>query len=155
MTADKSGMTAITRKTGSVPTRWLHKKGFLGKGTMILDYGCGKGADIDYLREYDYWVAGYDPNHRTVDDDILECCGRCSDYIICQYVLNTVDHNVQAGIINKISGLLKPYAKAYITVRRDIKKEGLTKRGTYQENVVLNLPVVRETSTYCIYKLEK
>lgn len=150
---DKSGLTAIKRKTLSVPVRWLHKKGMIGK--IVYDYGCGKGDDIDNLRELDHWAAGHDPNHKPVDKQVINDSLWCSDTVLCTYVLNVLDHNKQAGIINRIKSYMNINTTAYITVRRDIKKEGLTKRGTYQENVTLNLPVVRETSTYCIYKLEK
>jgi hypothetical protein len=41
---------------------------------------------------------------------------------------------------------------AYITVRRDVKVEGVTSKGTYQRNVTLDLPIVKERKgAFCMY----
>ena len=72
----------------------------------------------------------------------------------CHYVLNVMDEAERNEVIESILSLLNPKGKAYITVRRDIKSEGFTSRGTYQENVRLDLPIVKELkNAYCIYEL--
>jgi hypothetical protein len=48
-----------------------------------------------------------------------------------------------------------PDGVAYITVRRNLKKDGFTSKGTYQRIVRLNLPIVEENSDYCIYRMDK
>lgn len=150
----KSGRTAISRKALSVPVRWLEKRGMIR--STIYDYGCGRGDDLRHLREKGYFAGGHDPNHKPIEKESVDICLQVSDTVLCTYVLNVVQkHRGQDDILRQIKENLKDDAVAYITVRRDIKTEGINKRGTYQRNVLLNLPVVRETSTYCIYKMEK
>lgn len=109
-----------------------------------LDYGCGKGFDAQYygLDKYD---PHYYPNQPTGQYDV----------ITCNYVLNVVDPSEVVVILSKIRHLLADNGVAYLTVRRDIVREGHTSKGTYQYNVKLNLPIVKENSRYCIYKLSK
>jgi len=55
--------------------------------------------------------------------------------------------------VSNILKHLKPNGKAYLSVRRDIKKEGKTSRG-FQRNVFLDFPVLKERrNNYCIYEL--
>jgi hypothetical protein len=134
--------TAIRRKAPSVPMRWLHCNNKL-QG-RALDYGCGRGYDADH-----YKLDKYDPHYYC-----MEPTGEY-DTVVCNYVLNVVHKDEQIDIMHKIKNLLTQDGKAYLTVRRDIKEDGYTSKGTYQETVRLNLPVVRETSTYCIYEMRR
>lgn len=136
-----SHKTAITRNKPSVPTRYLTEKGLLTG--EVLDYGCGKGKDAE-----SYGFSKYDPYYAP------EMPTGKFDNIVCNYVLNVIDESEAAQVLANIKSLLKVGGVAYITVRRDIKKEGVTSRGTYQRTVHLDLPIVKETSSYCIYKLE-
>jgi len=138
---DKSYKTAIARKTLSVPTRMLRDKGLL-KG-RVLDYGCGRSFDTDHLN-----IDGYDPHYSP-----RWPVGKY-DTIICNYVLNVVEGSTQDDIIYNIRNLLTLGGTAYITVRRDIKTEGVTSRGTYQTNVTLSFEILRETSKYCTYIIQ-
>ncbi len=142
----KAHLTAISRKSPSVPMRNLDKKGLL-IGNM-LDYGCGRGFDANHFN-----MDGYDPHYSPDEPTGLY------DTITCNYVLNVVHEDQGQEILSKINNLLKDEGKAYITVRRDIEKnlgkEGYTSKGTFQRNVVLPLPVFKETSAYCTYILTK
>lgn len=145
---NKSHLTAISRKTLSLPSAFLaYDLGVIpahGEGKSGLDFGCGKGQDASFLA-FDKYDPHFFPNLPDKKYDL----------ILCNYVLNVVGEDEGQEIINQISLLLKPTGTAFITVRRDVKVDGFTAKGTYQRNVVLDLPVVRETSTYCIYKLSK
>ena len=140
---NKAHYTAITRKKPSVPMRHLAKLGVLDKGRK-LDYGCGKGFDADH-----FGMEKYDPHFSPIKPKGL------FDVITCNYVLNVVLENKVLDILIDIGNLLNSGGKAYLTVRRDIKQEGYTKKGTYQRNVILDLPILKETSTYCTYILTK
>jgi len=144
-----SAKTAITRKKPSVPMRWLDKQGML-KGDKMLDYGCGKGFDADH-----YKMDKYDPYHCHENTNLRSTCVKhFYDVITCNYVLNTVDEDNTKRIITDILSLLKENGNAYITVRRDIKNEGYTSRGTLQRNVLLDSAIsIRKTSTYEIYTI--
>ena len=138
-----SHKTAKTRKTLSAPTKYLLKdNAFLGK---VLDYGCGKGFDSDELgfEKYDPHFFPKTPKGKY-------------DTIVCNYVLNVINNDDANLVIAKIRSLLKSKGKAYISVRRDIIKEGVTKSGTFQRNVILDLPVLVEVpKKFCIYLLTK
>jgi len=139
--------TAIARKKPSAPLLFLEKNNMLN-GT-ILDYGCGKGMDEKYLLSRGFDVDAYDPNWNPVSID------RDYDVILCTYVLNVVDEKIEPSVISAVMSLLKDGGKAYFSVRRDIKKEGLTSRG-FQRNVLLDKKVVKEyRGNYCIYELTK
>ena len=92
----------------------------------------------------------YDPNYfprRPI---------RQYDTITCTYVLNVVHPDDVQEILNDIAKYMAPNGTAYIAVRRDIKKEGFTSKGTQQWNVKLPLPVlVEKKSKFCIYILRR
>lgn len=137
--------TAISRKKASAPLRFLQDNKLL-KGT-VLDYGCGKGADGRYLTSNGYTSMSYDPYWNPIN-----LSGLKFDTILCTYVLNVVDEKSEDEILSAIKNLLAEGGEAFISVRRDIKKDGPTTRG-FQRTVNLNLEVVKENSGFCIYKL--
>lgn len=138
---DLSYKTAITRTKISAPTRLLFTQGKFNKDFDVLDYGCGKGFDADTLG-----FDKYDPHYFNTFPT------KQYDIIVCNYVLNVVPKELELGIIREIKALLKPMGTAYITVRRDIKKEGITKTGTFQRNVHLPFVIHEENNNYCMYR---
>lgn len=141
-------LTAITRSKMSAPTKHLADKRLL-KG-RILDFGCGKGFDTDYLKQSGLDITGYDPFFRPNLPQGL------FDTIICNYVLNVLEVDKEEEVLKTIKSYLNKEGIAYITVRRDIKKEGYRKHGkgyTYQRNVELTLPSIFKTKSYEIYQL--
>jgi 2-polyprenyl-3-methyl-5-hydroxy-6-metoxy-1,4-benzoquinol methylase len=138
---DAAHKTAITRRKPSAPVLWLERHGLL-KGRM-LDYGAGRGFDADYLG-----ASKFDPHWWPEKPE-----GKY-DTVICNYVLNVVEPGDEAGILADIRGYLAPGGHAYLAVRRDVEKEGFTKRGTYRRTVVLDLPPVFEApGKFAIYEL--
>lgn len=134
--------TAISRKTMSVPMRRLRKDGLL-KGE-ILDYGCGRGKDVETLKREGFTAHGYDPTWAPNDNYKY-----LHDTVTCNYVLNVVNETTQRDILTKIGYALRDEGTAYITVRRDI---GNTKT---QRHVELPYEVVYETSSYVTYKASR
>ena len=145
MQSVQSYNTAISRKRASVPLRYLQDKGHL-KGA-VLDYGCGKGADFNHLKQAGYAAEAYDPHWKPID-----LTGRSFDTVLCTYVLNVVNAEAEDDILRSIRLLLKEEGQAFISVRRDVKKDGKTSRG-FQRNVSLGLNIIKENSGYCIYSL--
>lgn len=142
---DKSKLTARARNSPSVPMRRLNKALRLS-GSNMLDYGSGKGFDAKH-----YGMAAYDPYHNP-DENLMKV--GIYDVITCNYVLNVIPTPAaRQAVLDNIRILLKKGGIAYVTIRRDVKTEGYTKRGTYQENVRLDLPVLWENSNYCTYLL--
>jgi 2-polyprenyl-3-methyl-5-hydroxy-6-metoxy-1,4-benzoquinol methylase len=140
--AQNAHKTAITRNKLSVPTRILRDKSLLvGR---VLDYGCGKGFDA-----VEVGAESFDPFFQP---DMPE--GQF-DTVYCNYVLNVVEPVTEPSIIEGIRAKLRPGGRAYLTVRRDIKTEGITSKRTFQRNVTLDLPVLCEKKgAFCTYVLE-
>ena len=138
-------LTVKERKTVSFPCKHLHQKGLLrGK---ILDFGCGLGLDVAFLREKGYDITAYDPHY------FADYPQEKYDTILCTYVLNVLLPEEQAGVLMAVSELLKPTGKAYFTVRRDIAKNGFRvhykhKVKVYQCNVILPYTSILK-ATHC------
>lgn len=138
-----AGRTAISRQATSLPMRYLAGHGLLVGRT--LDFGCGRGYDA-----HEYGMEKYDPNHFP-----KKPTGKF-DTITCNYVLNVVKEKYEPEILSEIFNLLKVGGIAYLAVRRDIVKDGVTASGTYQRRVFLDLPVLTERKgAYATYVLEK
>jgi ATP adenylyltransferase len=136
-----SKYTAPVRIKPSRAALVLEQKGLL-VGEM-LDFGCGRGFDADR-----YGMDKYDPNWGY--PDLPE---KQYDTISCHWVLNVVSENEQNIILRKIKNLLKPSGTAYLTVRRDIKKDYLV-RDYIQRVVRLPLRSIK-SSDFEIYIMKK
>jgi hypothetical protein len=146
----KEYRTAIRRNKLSRPAKKLLELNIFHEMDRILDYGCGKGDDIENLRtEYD--IYGYDPHWKN-DKDILK---KKYSLILCTYVLCVVGKKTREDIMEKIDLLLVKNGRAYISVRRDIKEDRISKTGSKQYSVKLNLPIIYENSDFCIYEYIK
>ncbi len=111
-----SHLTAKQRDTPSLPVRVLHERKLLyGR---LLDYGCGFGQDVRFLRAKGYDATGYDPHHAP------DVQAGPFDTIVCFYVLNVLFPDEQTDVLIAISQLLKPTGRAYFAVRRDISRDG-------------------------------
>jgi len=142
---DNSAKTALRRKGPSAPAKWLEENLLKFRLNVDkLDFGSGFGADARYLD-----ADAYDPYHgpKTLR-------GRYA-VITCTYVLNVIESPVRrAAIVKQIREHLYPGGVAYITVRRDVKKEGQTLWGTWQGNVdVPEGDSVHKTSGFEIFSV--
>jgi len=146
-----SHLTAIERDKMSYPSRILLKEKLInGK---VLDFGCGLGKDVETFKEKGFDIQGYDPHY--FPNYPLEQF----DIIICHYVLNVIFPKEQSIVIHEISKLLKKGGRAYLTVRRDIKKEGFRKHfvhkiDTYQCNVILPFKSIFKDDNMEIYEYQ-
>jgi len=144
--------TAIYRKRISAPVSFLIRSGKFVKSDCfnILDFGCGHGKDVEVLNSNGYFATGFDPHWNNNNKD---CLNIKYDAILCTYVFNVLDVEKQKKLMAKIKNLTKPNGVAYITVRRDIKKDTITKKGTEQFVVNLPLKIIKKTNSYCVYEL--
>jgi len=110
----------------------------------MLDYGCGKGFDANY-----YGMDKYDIFYFPKKPDKLY------DTIVCIYVINTLPPEEELAVLQELESMLTQRGTCYIAVRRDKRKEGYTKRGTYQRLAYPYLPNIYENSSFCIYCLKK
>lgn len=135
---------ASKRKFPSKPATFIHQMG-LDKG-RVLDYGSGYGLDAETFS----WES-FDPYYNDIKLNGL------FDTIICINVISAVSAVNETIIINSIIDLLKPNGKAYLSVPRNLPKEG--KLSGYnrrpQRWVTLNYPSIEQNSKFEIYLLEK
>lgn len=77
--------TALSRHDLSRPVRTLLEDGILPEGGSLFDYGCGRGGDLQRLREMAIRCAGWDPRHAPEEE-------RCpADVVNLGYVVNVIE----------------------------------------------------------------
>jgi len=77
--------TAIKRYDLSKPVKVALERGLISKKTIVFDYGCGHGMDIEGLTSLGYKVSGWDPAFRP-DSARVE-----ADAVNLGYVLNVIE----------------------------------------------------------------
>lgn len=155
---NKQHLTAIKRKKLSAPVHWLYmnrKLPFPGAPNYhsILDFGCGRGDDVRHLKELGYDARGWDPYWGSEAEPWHEWPGTKFDVVLCTYVLNVVVPENRKFVLDSLLRCAQPEGGIFISVRRDIKIDYTSSRGTKQWVVKLDLPVVKENSSFCIYSL--
>jgi len=144
-----SHLTAKERDTMSFPAKLLlNGKKLIGD---VLDFGCGFGKDVEFLKEKGLQMTGYDKHY------FPQYPTRKFDTILCFYVLNVLMPEEQATVLMEVSSLLKPSGMAYFAVRRDLTFEGfrthkIHQKPTYQCNVKLGYPSVFKNENCEIYE---
>lgn len=145
-------LTAIHRTSISAPAKYLLEHNLLHGS--ILDFGCGYGADVEFLHRRGFDIIGYDSYFQPILPD------RQFDTILCTYVLNVLDQQQQEEVMQQVKSLLTPHGAAFFTVRRDLKNFGYKyhkaqKAYTLQTNVQLSLPSVTKNAKFEIYQWKK
>lgn len=145
-------LTAKERDKLSFPAKWLMERKLL-KG-KILDFGCGFGSDVEFLKREGFDMVGYDKYYKP------DYPKAKFDTILCIYVLNVLERTSQWEVLMRISELLSANGTAYLVVRRDLTYEGyrihkVHQKTTYQCNVKLPL-VSMFCNEFCeIYKFTR
>jgi DNA phosphorothioation-associated putative methyltransferase len=104
--------TAIGRLTASKPAQAAYTAGLVfGR---CLDYGCGRGRDVQFFREHAQSCDGYDPGRA---DWCWPPHGKY-DFIHCGYVLNVIEEPAERmQVLTEIRGHLQANGRALIVVR--------------------------------------
>lgn len=145
---NKSHLTAIARPNLPGPTKWLMKNNLLVP--RVLDYGCGKCHE---LNNQHFEADGYDPHFRPYG-----ISGYGYSTIICNYVLCVLPtEEERREILQDIQLTLTRDGIAYVSVRADkpAQGHGWSKRGTYQAEVHLKLPLIHKCRDFRLYRLMK
>ena len=154
----KGSRAAISR--GGAGSRPLRKIDEITKiRGPVIDFGCGRGEDVLFLRSEVYRAYGYDPYWHALPDKWavgLEPDRKYNTFL-CTYVLNVLDTEADEDILFIADEFLAPGGTAYVSVRRDIPVEGKIGRGCFQRYVILGNPweVFYEDSSFAIYKYVK
>lgn len=130
------GRTAMARTALSRPVSQAVMDGVLTLGRSLLDYGCGRGGDVQRLRALGYIVAGWDPVFAP-DHDLTP-----SDVVNLGYVINVIESaDERAETLRRAWELAKTVL--IVAVRLDWEARGVlaqpaadgvvTSRGTFQK----------------------
>lgn len=123
-----SQKTAISREGPSSPCLWLYHNGLIKSPT--LDWGCGKGADANFLNTQLYLTSKYDPHYH----DRLPPLHSEFKTVLSIYVLNTIpDPHDRCQIVADMVPYVTKGGMLYVAIRADkAELKGWTKRGTWQ-----------------------
>lgn len=77
--------TALFRTGLSKPIRLALDAGLLRAGMSVFDYGCGRGSDVEFLRDRGYAASGWDPAF------FPEQAKTRADLVNLGYVLNVIE----------------------------------------------------------------
>ncbi len=80
---------AIARVTASKPVRLAVEAGLFPADTTYFDYGCGHGADIEYIHRLGLTSSGWDPHFRP---DIPHTA---ADVVNLGYVINVIEDTAE------------------------------------------------------------
>lgn len=129
--------TAIKRKEPSKPLKWLLKNISL-KDKKLLDFGCGYGNDVSFLKKRKIYAEGYD-KYLRINKEVIKY--KYYDIVTCFYVLNTIaEEEEQINVAKDVAFLLKDDGLAVFAIRADekfikgqpYKKGVITSRKTFQ-----------------------
>ena len=129
--------TAIRRYRCSKPVSLAIADGLIAKGSSVLDYGCGRGADVRYLRSKKIRTQGWDPHY--VPD---ERCLQPADIVNLGYVLNVIERpDERAEALRSAFELAKKALVVAVRVDRALAASGaeefgdgvVTARDTFQK----------------------
>ncbi|RZM79135.1 DNA phosphorothioation-associated putative methyltransferase [Leptolyngbya iicbica] len=80
---------AIARASASKPVRLAVEAGLFPPDTTYFDYGCGHGADIEYIKRLGLTSAGWDPYYRPDEAHIS------ADVVNLGYVINVIEDTAE------------------------------------------------------------
>lgn len=132
MEIDNSNKTAIARTKMSAPFRnFLKSYGDTVKSKSILDFGCGKGKDVEEATGLGYNIQGYDPNNEKYP---LPNTNLKFDIIYCGYVLNVVHPTVREITINSCWERIANNGMAVFVTRTDTEVNKLAIKGNWAKD---------------------
>ena len=130
------GRTALSRSAPSVPIQAMHRWGWLNGEHSLLDYGCGRGNDLNFLAEIGTEAWGWDPAHRPDGER------KAADLVNLGYVINVIeDSDEREQVIASafkltrkalvVSAMIAPPAQfeRFLPYRDGV----VTSRGTFQK----------------------
>lgn len=129
---DRSHNTAMARKGASAPARELVKRGIIRPGQSVLDFGCGRGADVKFYSALPAAADGYDPHWQPERP-----YGKQFDRVTMMYVVNVIDdHASRVRALHSAASHLAPNGAMVVVARaqKDIddsrrRKGGWKQRG--------------------------
>jgi DNA phosphorothioation-associated putative methyltransferase len=129
-------LAAIARDGFSAPIQALLRHNIIGPGASVLDYGCGRGADVEGLRQAGVAATGWDPYYAPDTPREL------ADVVNLGFVLNVIERPAERlEVLDAAFALARGcLAVAVITASnaqwdrgRPLADGRVTRRGTFQK----------------------
>jgi len=97
--------TAIKRNKPSRPCRELYEKTlYLPEKCTVLDYGCGRGDDVLFLKKKGYQVTGYDSYYQPEELSLIYKYDLVmSNYVLCVIPDSIERHNLILKMWNNVA----------------------------------------------------
>ena len=112
----KPWLTAINRNKISAPLKHVINHNHINKSHRILDYGCGHGFDLNYLKDSGFNIIGYDKYIKKFSSETFKNCKY--DIVLCYYVLNVIeDYEERILALKEMVDLLDNKGIIYLAVR--------------------------------------
>lgn len=123
------GNTALLRNGPSLPLRQAAQSGWLTSADSILDFGCGRGGDVSWLREQRLNATGYDTHHAFGYDKRPE--GQF-DLVLMFFVVNVIPyHHDRISAVNQAWEFIRPGGAIMLASRHPAIVERRAKRGRW------------------------
>ena len=127
----RTELTAIKRKGLSAPMNSIYRSGLLHSGTSLLDYGCGRGGDVEYLESF-MGAVGYDPHPK-----FGKTCIRRNwfDIVTMIYVINVIpDPQERANALAKAWSYVTAGGYMYVAARSQGEIAMLARRHSWKSH---------------------
>jgi hypothetical protein len=146
----RTAKTAIARVAPSIPVKLALD--LCNPGDIFFDWGCGRGKDIQFLKERNYKVAGWDPYFKPEPKPNTQLKGYYN-FVLCSFVLNVLlERQERLACLEAIHDFLPDMGKVLFSARthKHIEEQAqkgnwvqtkdgwVTKRGTFQKGFTPN-----------------
>ena len=146
----KRESTAMHTTRASYPTRWAEEKNLIKSN--VMDWGCGKGRDSNWLESLNYNVISYDPFFKP-NPSPAEIDFSSVKTVLLNYVLNVIETDSERKfLLNEIYRYVSPETTLIVSARSineigyNAKKSNwktyndgfITSKNTFQKGFSLN-----------------
>ena len=121
--------TAMRRREPSKPIRLALEHDLINSNSSVLDYGCGHGVDVNFLRSTGVHCIGWDPVHRPEGQLVS------AEVVNLGYVVNVIEDGTERQQTLRRAWELATNLLV-VSGRLDHERRTLRSTGTYEDGVV-------------------
>lgn len=121
--------TAMRRREPSKPIRLAVEHDLINPNSSVLDYGCGHGVDVNFLRSTGVHCIGWDPVHRPEGQLVS------ADVVNLGYVVNVIEDGTERQQTLRRAWELATNLLV-VSGRLEHERRTLRSTGTYEDGVV-------------------